>query len=72
MIQTGNSLIDFDVIFPIQSSEFTEALNFGSDLKKKCNKTYIYSPKIDFYEYKNIFRILSQVDFDRSEFDLSD
>ena len=34
-IKTGYSLIDFDMIFPIQSSEFIKSLNFGSNLKKK-------------------------------------
>ena len=30
LIKTGCSLIDFDVIFPMQSSEFTKSQNFGS------------------------------------------
>jgi len=34
-MKTGSILIDFDVIFPIQSSEFIKSLNFGSNLKEK-------------------------------------
>ena len=38
-MKTGFSLIDSDVIFPIQSSAFIKALKFGSNLKKKnCKK----------------------------------
>ena len=32
-------LIDFDVIFPIKSSEFEKSLLFGSNLKKTAKKT---------------------------------
>ena len=38
LIKTVGSLRDFEVIFPMQSSEFTKSLNFGSILKKKCKK----------------------------------
>ena len=31
--KTGSCLIDFDVVFPIQSSEFIKLLNFGSHQK---------------------------------------
>ena len=34
-IKTGCSLIVFDVIFPMQSSEFTKSLKFGSISRKK-------------------------------------
>ena len=53
--KTGYILIDFDVIFPIQSPEFITSLNFGSNLKKKnCKKKpeknqIIFHPKIDLY-----------------------
>ena len=36
LIKTGYILIDFDVIIPMLSSEFTKSLNFGS--KKKSAK----------------------------------
>ena len=43
-MKTGYILIDFDVIFPIQSSEFIKSLNFGGNLKKKLQKipTFLY------------------------------
>ena len=31
-------MIDFDVVFQMQLSEFTKSLNFGSILKKKLQK----------------------------------
>ena len=31
-IKTGYSLIDFDVIFPMQSSELTKSFNFRNNL----------------------------------------
>ena len=34
LINTRYSLIDFDVIFPIQTSKFIKLLNFESNLKK--------------------------------------
>ena len=42
---------DFDVFYPMQSSEFTKTLNFGSiSRKKKCNeKPNQFSHNIDFY-----------------------
>ena len=45
-------LIDFDVIFPIKSSEFEKLLHFGSNLKKNCKKNLkllIYHLKIVYY-----------------------
>ena len=43
--------IDIDEIFPMQSSDFTELLYFGSYLKKNLQhiKKYIFSPKMYFY-----------------------
>ena len=35
-MKTGYSLMDFDIIFPMQSPEFIKSLNFGSILKKKA------------------------------------
>ena len=53
-LKRGYSLIDFDVIFRIHSSEFIKLLNFGSNLKKKIEKTnqifLIFHLKIDFYK----------------------
>ena len=43
----------FDVIFPVQLSEFIKAVNFGSNLKKnyiKKRKNLIFHLKIDFYK----------------------
>ena len=37
-MKIGNSLVDCDVIFPMQSLEFTKLLDFGSNLKGKCKK----------------------------------
>ena len=39
LVKTGCSLIDFDVIFPMQSSKFLKPLNFGS-IWEKTAKTY--------------------------------
>ena len=45
------SLIDFDVIFSMQSSEFIKSVNFGNILKKKAAKKnlnfFIFHLKID-------------------------
>jgi len=41
----------FDVIFPMQLSEFIKSVNFVSNLKKteeKKRKNYIFNLKIDF------------------------
>ena len=38
LIKTGCSLIDFNVIIPMQSSEFTKSMNFASILKRVHNK----------------------------------
>ena len=37
-MKTGCSLTDFDVTFPMQSSEFRKSLNCGSILKKILQK----------------------------------
>ena len=34
LMKTGFFLIDFDVIFLMQSSEFIKSVNFGSNMKK--------------------------------------
>ena len=39
LIKTVYSLIDFDMIFPIQPSEFMWSLNFRSNLKKTEKET---------------------------------
>ena len=42
----------FDVIFPMQLSEFIKSVNFVSNLKKteeKKRKNYIFNLKTDFY-----------------------
>jgi len=47
----------FDVIFPMQWSEFIKSVNFVSNLKKteeKKRKNYIFNLKIDFFRWKNI------------------
>ena len=43
--------MDFDVSFPIQSSEFIKSLKLGRNLKeKKLQKTnFNFSSKFDFY-----------------------
>ena len=38
--KTGCSLIDFDAIFPMQSSQFTKSLIFEIISKKTAKKTY--------------------------------
>ena len=58
-MKTGYILIDFDVIFPMRSSEFIKPLNFGSNLKKKNskkNQKKKISLKIDFnrFEIENL------------------
>ena len=55
LINTGYSLIDFDVIFLKQSSEITKLLNFWSILEKKLRsnpKFSICSPKNRFFQMK--------------------
>ena len=56
-METCNSLVDFDVIFPLQSSEFINSLNFGSNLKKteKKYKFFTFHLIMNFYHQKNIF-----------------
>ena len=44
--------IDFDIFFPIQSSEFTESMNFGSFSKNTAKnnlKFIIFLATIDFH-----------------------
>ena len=76
LIKAAYSLIYIDVIFPIQSSEFIKSLNFGSNLKKNCNKKnlnlFIFHLEIDFYRYKNICCIWNRIFSDRSKLDLFD
>ena len=52
-MKTGYILMDFDVIFPVQLSEFIKSVYLGSNLKKKnCikkRKNLIFHLKIDFY-----------------------
>ena len=60
-MKTDCILIDFDMIFPMQSSDFTISLNFGSILKKKICKEnvqiFIFYEKIEFYKQINNFSI---------------
>ena len=67
-MKTGYSLIDFDVNFPIQSSEFIKSPNFGSQLKKlqdkNLKKSYFHL-KIALYGYKTILWIWNSVYSDR-------
>ena len=37
-MKTGSILMYFDVIFPMQLSEFIKSVNFGSNLNKKLHK----------------------------------
>ena len=60
MKKTGCSLVDFEVIFPMQSLEFTKSLKFGSILKKitaiKKSEILNFHLKIDFFmDKKYIF-----------------
>ena len=48
-IKNGYSLIDFDSIFPIKSSEFIKSHNFGSNLKKTAKKKSFFHLEIDFH-----------------------
>ena len=51
LTKTGFSLIYYDVIFPIQWSEFTNSLNFGSNQRNTVKKpNFIY-----FFSLKNLF-----------------
>ena len=73
--KTRYILINYDAIFPIQSSEFTKSLNFGSNLKKSCkkkSKIFNFLPKDCFFKIKNIFSIWNRVYSVRSILDLSD
>ena len=58
-------LIDFDMILPMQSSEYTKSLNFESNENKKIQR-------ISFFQYiilliKNTFYIKNRVVSDRSD-----
>ena len=59
LIKTGCSVIDFSVIFPMKTSEFTKSLNFESISKNQC--TFFFHLNIDFYRLKNIFLIWKRV-----------
>ena len=59
-------MIDFDVIFPIQSSEFIKSLNFGSVLKKLQKKHTLLSffiQKLIFIAMKHLF-LISEIGYD--------
>ena len=71
-MKTRKSLIDFDVHFPMHSSEFTKSVNFGSNLKKIQQKILFFSPKVDFMNKNIFFQVENMDDSDRSESDLSD
>ena len=43
LINMCRCLIDFDVIYPMESSEFTRSLNFGSISKKTAKKTKMFA-----------------------------
>ena len=49
LMKTGYSLKDFDVIFPIKSSEFIKSLNFGGNSKKNEKYESFFDLKIEFY-----------------------
>ena len=74
-MKTGYILMDFDLIFPVQLSEFIISVTFGRNLKKNCIKkreNFIFHLKIYFYGWKNIFLIYKKVYSDRYELDLFD
>ena len=49
-IKTKYCLKDSDVVFPMQSSEFTISVNFGSNSRKKtANKSFIFSFIFPYY-----------------------
>ena len=48
-IRTGYRPIDFDTIFPIQSSKFIKLLNFGINLKK-YQTIFVFHIKIDLHQ----------------------
>ena len=54
--KTGCGLIDFDVVYPMQSTEFAKSLNFGyfEQLQKKRNVFY-FSLKNGFLCIKKYF-----------------
>ena len=57
-MKTYSSLRDFDVIFPIESSEFIKLLNFGSNLKKTARKNLkklTFYLKMDFHTLQEYF-----------------
>ena len=53
-MKTGFSLIDFDVVFLMQSPEFIKLLNLGNNLKKKnCKKKqFKISFSVEIYDEK--------------------
>ena len=58
-MKTGSILIDFDVIFSMQLSEFIKSLNFGSNFIKTARKE------------KKSFRFLPKTPMQQSEFKVS-
>ena len=65
----------FNVIIPMQLSEFIRSVNFGSNMKKtakKKRKNLILHLNIDYFKWRNICLMYNKVDSDRSELDLSD
>ena len=59
-MKTGCSLIDFDVIFPMQPLEFTKSLDFGTIyLKTTYKKMKIFNLNLEnyFYEKKYLMNL---------------
>ena len=54
LLQFGCSLIDFDVIFPMQSSKLKKSLNFES-ISKKTKKHIFFTYKFIFIDKKIYF-----------------
>ena len=74
-IKTGSILIAFNVIFPVQFSEFIKSVSFGRNFKKIAWKKNIYINfhiKFDFYRWKIFSLIYNEVYSDRSKLNLSD
>ena len=71
------SLIDFDVIFPMQLSEFIKSLNFGSNVKKLQFSFFSNFSVIFHFLSKNLFSrikkslILNGIYSNRSKLDPS-
>ena len=57
-MKTEYILMKFDVIFPVQLSEFIKSVNFGKNLKKKCikkRKNLIFPLKMENFLNGKIF-----------------